>query len=217
MALQLVIVSDTHQWHKKEMIAQGDVLIHAGDFSGMGNRKELEAFQEWLLFHHLFFKKILLVPGNHDFTMCVESIREELTKAVPNLEILIDRSIVIDGVKFHGSPYVPTFGRWAFMKDDNELKAHWDNIPVDTQVLITHGPPHKKLDEVWSGMVGNVHAGSKTLTERIKSLSKLKLHVFGHIHEGAGVIKDGEVTYINAAQVNMYYENVYKPHLFKIE
>lgn len=218
MSLKIIAVSDTHNYHKPEMLPSGDVLIHAGDFSGSGNTKELRVFIEWCKFQSPFFKKILLVPGNHDFTMLMKEKRDELLANVPNLLIMDDTSIEIDGIKFHGSPYVPTFGRWAFMKDDSRLKMHWDAIPLDTQILITHTPPHNILDQVdYPDLSGEDHAGSKTLAQRLPALTKLRLHVFGHIHESAGVAKIGEVTYINAAQVNRDYENVFKPHIYTFE
>ena len=48
--------------------------------------------------------------------------------------------------------------------------------------------------------------GDVPLLKRINTLPKLKLHVFGHIHEDAGKIKHGEVVHINASMLNSYYK-----------
>ncbi len=55
--------------------------------------------------------------------------------------------------------------------------APWQNrIPLETDVLITHTPPRHHLD---------LSIGCAGLLEEIW-LVKPRLHVFGHIHSGAG-------------------------------
>jgi hypothetical protein len=50
--------------------------------------------------------------------------------------------------------------------------------------------------------------GSKLrkLSEKIKNLSELKAHVFGHIHEAQGIVEKDGVTYVNASILDLYYE-----------
>ncbi len=59
---------------------------------------------------------------------------------------------MIEGLKFYGSPWQPTFHNWAFNLDrGEEIKKVWDKIPNDTDVLITHGPPFGILDKTVEG------------------------------------------------------------------
>lgn len=57
-------------------------------------------------------------------------------------------------------------------------------IPEETEILITHTPPLGTLDTTRRGK----SAGCGALASRLKSLHACRLHVFGHIHEAAGVI-----------------------------
>tara|TARA_Y100000296_G_C5174834_1_gene259491 strand:- start:2061 stop:2591 length:531 start_codon:yes stop_codon:yes gene_type:complete len=61
------------------------------------------------------------------------------------IKYLNDSSITIDGIKFWGSPIQPWFHDWAFnRKRGNEIRKHWELIPTNTDVLLTHGPPFWK-------------------------------------------------------------------------
>jgi Icc-related predicted phosphoesterase len=91
---------------------------------------------------------------------------------------LEDDSIVIDGVKFHGSPWQPWFYDWAFnLRYEEQLAEKWAKIPDDTHVLITHTPPHQICDYTVRG--NNI--GSTSLLERVLKVQP-KIHVFGHAH-----------------------------------
>jgi Icc-related predicted phosphoesterase len=94
------------------------------------------------------------------------------------------------------------------MKDrGREIKAIWDKIPLDTDILITHGPPSGILDFVDP----KNSPGCEDLTLKLKELKKLKLHVFGHIHESYGTtVRDG-VQFVNASIMNGDYEPVHSP------
>lgn len=65
-----------------------------------------------------------------------------------NLILLNDNELVFEGVKFWGSPITPFFHNWAFNRHPEDIEPHWDMIPDDVNVLITHGPPKGILDGV---------------------------------------------------------------------
>jgi Icc-related predicted phosphoesterase len=80
---------------------------------------------------------------------------------------------------------------------------------LDTDILITHGPPYGILDSTQR----NEHVGCKALYERVQ-LIKPKLHVFGHIHESYGRQQDSgqqSTIFVNAATCNLRYESVQSP------
>ena len=66
--------------------------------------------------------------------------------------------------------------------------------------MITHGPPYKIRDEV-----GNAHVGCEDLYRKIIQ-TEVKLHVFGHIHEGAGYAYLNGRTYVNASSLLESYQ-----------
>jgi Icc-related predicted phosphoesterase len=112
-------------------------------------------------------------------------------------------------VNIYGSPWQPEFYNWAFNlpRKGNQLKEKWDNIPTDTDILITHGPAYEYVDKV-VGQYENL--GCELLTERIKEI-KPKIHVCGHIHTGYGYTFDGDTHYINASVLNEQYAYSNKP------
>ena len=68
------------------------------------------------------------------------------------------------GYKFYGSPWSPTFYNWGFNADRGpDILKWWKKIPTETDILITHGPPHKILDKCMNGFP----AGCKDLLNEI--------------------------------------------------
>ncbi|MCX6817354.1 MAG: metallophosphoesterase family protein [Candidatus Aenigmarchaeota archaeon] len=61
-------------------------------------------------------------------------------------------------------------------------------------IIITHDPPYDILDMSYFGS----NAGMPELRDVIERL-KPAMHVFGHIHESAGVVKHKGTLYVNAA------------------
>ena len=52
--VRIVCISDTHGQHTKLSVPDGDVLVHAGDFTAFGDRpKEVVDFNQWLGEQHL--------------------------------------------------------------------------------------------------------------------------------------------------------------------
>lgn len=64
-SLRIVILSDTHSKHRSiNQIPKGDVVIHAGDFSNVGDRDDLNDFKTW--FGSLPHENRIFIAGNHD-------------------------------------------------------------------------------------------------------------------------------------------------------
>lgn len=64
--LRVVCISDTHGLHRNMMheIPQGDVLIHAGDFTDTGTRQEVIDFNDYL--GELSHPYKIVIAGNHE-------------------------------------------------------------------------------------------------------------------------------------------------------
>jgi len=194
--MRIVCISDTHEMHRKVSIPDGDVLIHAGDFSNRGAVWVASDLNAWL--GTLPHKHKILVPGNHD--RCFEIIPEHARGLITNAHCLIHEELIIDGVKLFGSPWTPAFGNWAFnAKSNDHLKYLWSQIPDDTNILITHGPSNRILDKIETFESGPRYAGCHELKKRLKELRLLKSHIFGHIHEGYGSVLLNGIWRVNAS------------------
>lgn len=118
--------------------------------------------------------------------------------------------MTIEGIKLWGSPWQPWFFDWAFnLQRGPEIARKWDLIPDDIHVLATHGPPHGVLDKTSRRPPQSV--GCEALLERVAALPVLKLHVFGHIHEGYGTLVRGGCTFVNASICDVRYSPVNSP------
>lgn len=126
--------------------------------------------------------------------------------------------IVLDGVKFFGSAITPFFCNWAWNRyRGSDIKKYWDQIPDDTQILITHGPPEGILDIVYASDMVTVRdrVGCHDLMNRINELKELKMHCFGHIHGSSGEQLFNDVKFINASICDEMYMPSYPVRIFE--
>lgn len=112
------------------------------------------------------------------------------------------------------SPWQPEFCNWAFNLPRGEaLRSKWAQIPTDTDVLITHTPPHGHGD--WVAGARNV--GDEDLLLEVQTRIKPRFHIFGHVHEGYGRSSDGVTTFFNASSCTHEYEARNPAFVFDIE
>lgn len=194
--MKLVCISDTHGQHARLVVPAGDVLVHAGDWSGAGEEAKPHDFLGWLDAQPHAHK--IFIAGNHDFypERHPDHFREQIA-ATSRVAYLDDSGTIIEGVHFWGSPVTPWFYDWAFNRSRGaEIARHWSRIPNDTHVLVTHGPPQGVLDADGNGE----GQGCWDLLQRTAELSQLRLHVFGHMHAWGGrVLRDGAKRFLNAS------------------
>ena len=219
--MNITFISDTHTKHHELTadLSGGPIIVHAGDVSFRGTRYEIKEFLDW--FDSLPYMHKILIPGNHDFFFDYDRVArtpqgrirhgnaahskedvDALISEYPNIHILNDSGVTIEGIRFWGSPITPWFHDWAFNRWTHEIKEHWDLIPEDTDVLITHGPPYGILDEV---IRGRENVGCQYLLDKVKQI-KPKIHVFGHIHETNGVEQIDGTVFINASSLGFRYD-----------
>jgi Icc-related predicted phosphoesterase len=178
--MRIVAISDTHGYHDYYSLPEGDLFIHAGDFCNYGKMEEVVKFVNWV--EKLPHKDKLCIPGNHDvYTQKAFNLAKNLFEE-RGIRFLVDSDCEIDGLSFWGSPWTPICGNWAWNRTGKQLKEVWDQIPFGTDVLLTHGPPYKMLDETFYGD----RIGCRYLLERVKVV-KPKLVFCGHCHECGGM------------------------------
>lgn len=217
---RIIALSDTHGLHADLKVPESDVLVYAGDWSSFrGSIEETVSFLRWL--NRQPCRIPILIGGNHDipaqYSLTFDAL---LSTHAPRVTYLRDSGAEVMGLKIWGSPYAPTVGRgWAFMADRGEaIRAHWDLIPSDIQVLITHAPPHGYLDTVesvyhWSTepTVIKEHVGCEELTRTLSRLKDLRASIHGHLHLDGGKslvlnrLDHAPLTIVNAAMVDEAY------------
>lgn len=188
--LRIVAVSDTHELHRELELPNGDLLIHAGDFTMFG--KSLQAlldFNAWL--GELPHAHKVVVPGNHEFLLEAEP---ELCRVITNATVLVNDYTMVRGVKIWGSPVTPVNGAFG-RGDPRDRERMYSAIPEDVDILITHGPPYGILDSTDESAEP---AGDRELRNTVRRV-KPRLHIFGHIHAGYGVLPTRHTMFINAA------------------
>ncbi len=194
--MRFVAFSDTHGYHADIKLPDGDVLLFAGDMCNEGKKSELLLFLDYLRAQPHRYK--ILIAGNHDFMF--ETAPEETRELVSDFIYLQDEAVTIEGVKIYGSPWQPEFYDWAFkLPRGVALKEKWDLIPVDTDVLITHGPPYHFGDR----NNFNHHTGCKELANALNRV-KPKFHVFGHIHEDFCQIRWNGIHLLNVSSIDYF-------------
>jgi len=201
--VKLVCISDTHGDHESVVLPNGDVLIHAGDVTGHGTEVETLAFFQWLGRQPIEHK--VCIAGNHDTYMEEDPIATAQMAEDCGVVLLNDSKFKINDVLFWGSPITPRFMDWSFMRDPGaDIEKHWNQIPNDTDVLITHGPAQGILDVVERQGGEKEHTGCPSLLRRIEDV-KPQYHLFGHIHEGYGAVHKNGVSYFNISTMNKGY------------
>lgn len=213
--MKIVCISDTHGLHKsmEHEMPDGDVLCVAGDITNIGHRDDVESFAAWL--KKLPYKKKFVIAGNHDW--CFANRKKDKAPiwlmADETIIYLQDTEFIYEGIKFYGSPWQPRFYDWAFNLDRGaDIKEKWDLIPIDTDVLITHGPPIGIRDHVpFTGK----NVGCLDLLDRIVDV-RPKLHVFGHTHHEHGFTERGSTTFVNASICNEKYIPCREPIVIEI-
>jgi Icc-related predicted phosphoesterase len=230
--MKILFLSDTHTYEQEiTCLPEADVICCSGDICMSGEFEEAVGFFRW--FSNLPYKHKILTPGNHDICFDASHVkyakmkkiyqRDNLHKIhgifdlVPvNVDVLIQSALIIDGVKFWGTPYTPLFGNWAFNvpRKSNKMKSIFSKIPEDVDILLTHGPAKGVLD---LNLEGN-NEGCEVLKQRLEFIQP-PIHNFGHIHEsyGSEIIEwessKKTTLAINSSVVNRRYWTVNNPVL----
>lgn len=221
-------ISDTHEQDIYEIVQKHleghpikfHLLFITGDLTYRGYFSKLTAAREQMgrLLKEGLVEDIIVIPGNHESTFdmgdpvgekrCADIFRDH-----PNIHLLLHEAKEVQGIKIFGSPWTPFFHAWAFNYKEDKAKELWDQIPDDTQILMTHGPAKGILDLT---MRSKENVGCPVLLDKITELDKkdLRFHLFGHIHETYGRTKVGNIEFLNSAIMNVYYQPKNKPQEF---
>lgn len=204
--MRIVALSDTHGYHDEVDVPDGDILIFAGDMCGHSTIDSVEEFGYWM--DTLPHEHKIYIAGNHDWPFVNQ---KERAKNRVNAIYLEDGFTIINGIKIYGSPWTPEFCGWAFMKlRGNDIKAKWDLIPEDTDILVTHGPPMNFMDDV-----RGEHCGCRDLKDAVERVMP-QHHCYGHIHESYGSDQCGVTQLHNVSICDGVYDPRNAPVVFDV-
>lgn len=190
--MKITTFSDTHMLHENATIPDGDILIFAGDMAVCRTIQDVASFNTFL--KNLPHTHKIVVGGNHDHLL---SESPELgRKLLKDVHYLQDEELILEGIKFYGSPWQPTFNTVACdafaLPRGKAMQEKWDMIPEDTDILITHVPPCGIMDED-----GGIAQGCSDLLRAVQRIQP-RFHIFGHIHNHNGRKTIGPTTFINS-------------------
>ena len=218
--IKIVCISDCHGNLSFE-VPEADLLLVAGDMEPARHEATMSInmqsvwlannFSSWLAEQPI--KECVYIAGNHSW------IWEYFPSLVPdmseNFHYLGDSGINLFGKKIYGTPWQPPFNNWAFNKETDKLKMHWDNIPEDVDILVTHCPPFGILDETQHPNYSKKRIGDKNLFKRIKEVKPF-VSVFGHNHGQNGLIELDGIKFINCSMVDEEYNLTREPICIEI-
>ena len=179
--LQVVVISDTHGAHRNLQIPDGDVLVHAGDFTRFGSEDDAIDFNGWLA--TLPHRTKIVVEGNHEFNA---PWKQRTAQILSNANFLRNEALEVDGVRFFGK---------GFFWNMRSKNPYDDLIPKDTDVLIAHNPARGYVD------------GGKGCEESAALCARLhpRAYICGHIHTAKGITQGSgacaTTMFVNGASV----------------
>lgn len=216
--MKLVCLSDTHQMHDEILVPDGDILIHAGDFTHTGKPKEYTKFLEW--YSKQPHKHKLLICGNHEKEISEETEKFQIICKHYDVKLIHDQIYEIEGIKFFGQPRTPRFHNWGWMYErGEEAEKVWSQLPYEIDVLVCHGPPFGFGDQTpvsrfMPEIINN--AGCEAQLNKLKQI-KPKLVICGHIHYSYGIhLTDFGTLVVNAASCTEGYKPLNKPIVINI-
>jgi predicted phosphohydrolase len=218
---RLVLLSDTHGRHDAP-VPDGDILVHAGDFSAWGDLREVKEFNDFLGAQP--HRRKVVIAGNYDWSFYRRE--SEARALLTNAFYLQDESAEIDGLKFYGSPWQPErFASIEALRKLYKQPRQRELLQEAINFLKPRGFPWRPnllngafnlprgaaLREKWALIptdtdvlithgpplgIGDLTHGKVNAGCRdlLERVREVKprLHLFGHIHEGRGVFESPE-------------------------
>jgi Icc-related predicted phosphoesterase len=212
--LKCLHLSDIHGFHDQINVkGYYDCIFITGDVTNSNdtkiNKEELDNFLAWIYNYRQHAKYIIMIPGNHDVSIPRLGLKDYVESF--GIKCLINEEFVIElphkKFKVFGSPFTPTYGNnWAYNLDRNKLSKVWELIPLDTDILLTHGPPKGILDLSYDKNNNLEMCGDKSLLNKIETLKPYFVNLFGHIHDckdiqNYGMLQKGHRRFFNSAMV----------------
>jgi Icc-related predicted phosphoesterase len=177
----------------------------------------LDTFTKWI--NSLPCEDVIMVAGNHDKLLEQASFIAHALERATHFKLAYLSGTTYEYetykcYKIYGSPFCHKFGNWSFMQSEEWLKGYYDNIPEDTDIILTHDTPMLgDLDLLppsqWNPKA--VHAGGKALADAICRV-KPRYVFCGHLHTCKDkYLKLDNTEIYNVSILDNNYKEIYKP------
>lgn len=204
---KIFAVSDMHGYlPEPASMPEGDLLLIGGDVTPVWNHDRYfqrdwlrTDFKDWL--REIPYENIVGIAGNHDFyAMQNSGFMAELPWTY-----LQDEAATVGGLKIWGSPWVTRLSGWAFCTTEDVMSDKIDSMDHDIDIFLTHSPPYG-FGDLYNRAE---HVGSTAIANRLMydKWPNLKSIVFGHIHEGFGMIPFEGWKLYNVSYLNQSYDS----------
>jgi hypothetical protein len=228
LGLKVVMISDTHADHRSLTIPDGDILIHAGDWTCFGHREHATDFNDWL--GTLPHPHKIVVNGNHENN---SMWKHETPAILSNATFLCQTSARLS----IGGKEVKIFGTDFFWPTAHCPHPFLSRIPPDVDILICHGPPFGLADggkgceylqkkclalaygagTGAEGLDGDEEIAGPGTSTGAGVEGRLRLVVSGHIHYAYGIDTSlPGVTVVNASCCGSGRKVVHDPIVIEI-
>lgn len=206
--VRLLLLSDTHCQHRSLHVPDGDILIHAGDFTLFNqSRDSVRDFNDWLA--KLPHRHKVVIPGNHEYKFADPKWRRLISAAT----LLLNEGAEVNGIRIWGSPLTPSNFESFGATSASDCGRIFRRIPAGIDLVITHGPPLGILDAAGRN---NRNQGCAHLLEAIRR-ARPALHVFGHIHQSYGTAFVNGTVFVNAALAGPEYRLIRQPFMIEFD
>lgn len=211
--VKIVATADLHGHLPK--IESCEILLIAGDLCPEKTQSEQVAwldgpFRNWL--ESVDTRHIVCTAGNHDYFF--EKSPELIPKGL-RWHYLLDSGFRCEGLSIYGTPWQTPFCG-AFNLPEEKLASIYAKIPLDTDIILSHGAPFEIGDELFNAESNRYTlTGSPSLRKRALAI-KPKLCIFGHIHSQYGLYEVEGITFANVSLVNDDREPVNPPMVFEL-
>ncbi|UJR33258.1 hypothetical protein I4U23_020713 [Adineta vaga] len=221
--VKIVTIADTYnhycnrEFDRKIRQIQGDILIHAGNFSNGQTTSEIIDAIAWLCSLYNFKYKIF-IAGNIDGIILdgvhpkdLQDKYKELNPRSKNVFYLENNMMNFLGINIYGCPYTSKhYGGFQYLPESQEARKLWEKIPHNCDILISHGPPAG----IWDKTSKGEHIGCHVLRDAIEQRPSLKAIIFGHVHSSYGSTQIDKKWFINTSQYHgiFHYDKENQPY-----
>ncbi len=189
-AITIAVYGDTHNKHALIKNPPAcDLLIHVGDFTGLGTVNEICSFTDWIRKaypstpiividgNHERFKKPAYVYSSPDRSRIPASqeAKERLFQNANIHYLASGQSVEIFGLTITGLPW----------ENDGDSAYQQIEISQQTNIMVSHCPPKGFLDRE---KTDDPQFGSEVIKDKILGLPNLSACFFGHAHLARGAL-----------------------------
>ncbi|XP_056640978.1 UPF0046 protein T07D4.2 [Diorhabda sublineata] len=246
--IRFVCMSDTHSLIRNIIydIPDGDIFIHAGDFTKCGQKEEVIQFNEWL--GSLPHRYKIVIAGNHELSFDKKfksefklnnrekrhnhtekdeiknygNTKDDILDSVntQNIQEYLTNCIYLEdcGVELYGIKLYGSPWQPEFGNWAFNLKRGEECLSKWKNIPDDVDILITHTPPLGHGdlVCSGIRAGCVELLNTVQQRVQPKYHVFGHIHEGYGVTSDGKIIYINASTCDINYIPKNLPIVFDV-